>query len=82
MPTGSQPEPYSREWHETRMDEHISKLAEAVQGWLDRDREDWRSSNRAAGRLQLVMRAVSAEASDIAAIDSHDRWWGVRAIRD
>ncbi len=63
------------------MDEHIGALAEAVQAWLGRDREDWRASNHAAGRLELVMRSVSAEAAAIKAIDAHDRWWGVRAKR-
>lgn len=74
--------PFSREWHEERMDAHLADLVETVQGWMNRDREDWRDSNRWAGRLELVMRSVSAEAAAIKSIDARERWWGVRAIRD
>ena len=76
------PEPYTREWHEQQMDRHIGELAEAVQNWINRDRESWRASNHAAGRLELVMRSVSAEAAAIKSIDSRERWWGVGAVRD
>jgi hypothetical protein len=75
------PEPYTLEWHERRMDAHLGELAETVQGWMNRDRESWRDSSRWAGRLELVMRNVSAEAAAIKSINARERWWGVRAIR-
>jgi len=74
-------EPYTREWHEERMDARLHDLAEAVEGWLDRDREDPRDSSRWAGRLQLMMRSVSAEAAAIQALDNQRYWSEQEAAR-
>jgi len=72
----------TREHAEKQIDRLVPEVAAAMEEWLGRDRENWRSSSRAAARLQLLMRSISGYAGDIAAIDSRDRWWGVNARRD
>jgi len=71
-----------REYAEQQIDRLVPELAEAMEEWLGRDRENWRSSSRGASRLQLLMRSISGYAGNIAAIDSREHWWGVNARRD
>ena len=74
--------PYTREHHEANIDRLVPEIAQAMDEWMGRDREDWRASNSAAGRLQLLMRSMSAEAAAIQAIDSQEHHWGVKAKRE
>lgn len=69
----TEPQPYSRAYHEQRIDRHLNDLADAIQRWEGRDREDWIATNIAAGRLQLVMRSLSADAAALAALGARDR---------
>lgn len=74
--------PDERAEAEARISALLPELAETIDAWINRDREDWRDSNRLAGRLQLHMRSISANAAEIARIDSRDHWWGVGAHRE
>lgn len=44
--------PYTRAHHEANIDRLVPEIAQAMDEWMGRDREDWRASNSAAGRLQ------------------------------
>lgn len=79
MPTkiSTMAEPYTMRWHEDHMDDHLHELVEAVEGWMSRDRENPNDVSKWAGRLELAMRSISADAGGIKRLNN-ERFWRSR----
>lgn len=63
---------YTREWHVERIDRLAYDLADALEGWFQRDRERPHAAYAAAGRLTVVSRALSAATAAVGALDYQD----------
>jgi hypothetical protein len=66
---------------EQRIDALLPELAATMLAWENRNRENWRDSNREARRLRVLMQSISGYANDIAAHDGRAYYWGVNARR-
>ena len=51
------------------LDEQIGALVEAVDGWVNRDREDTSATYIAAGRVLFIARNISADLANLASLE-------------
>ena len=63
-------DPYSWEATEQNFERHLSKLAEAIARWEQRDREDGHACYSAAADILLWTRSLSADTSWMAALEA------------
>ena len=70
-------EPFSRRWHEERIEAHSADLAKELVAWFDRDREAPLVATAIAARITNLARALSAETSAIGELDYREYMKGL-----
>jgi hypothetical protein len=74
VPTGSQPEPdiESREYTTAQIDRLAVDLAEQLEAWFSRDREDTMGHYHLANKITNTSRALSAHTQWLASLNWKD----------